>query len=478
MPAYVEQIRQAISHGAEEGALSSSHVNAANFWRAAYEKSEMDKTRLLDKIFELEQQGRRTGPGTKRQRDSPSTPRTNTKSRRRRLEDVGSLPDTGRLVDQADLGDFNICMPHMRNSSFQHLTLADPRTFLRGIFAVSRALAGDVSDTGNVVSALRGMCQSLASGFAGGDHQVTGNDPGNTSHIPTANLCTVFARSYSTMLHALAIISSEERNDGNTYFPGVVDVVYLFRAVLGCLHKQALDEATRRKEQAKQKMTKPRGRDTKTGNCRSHDALGRFTQDSQAIVGAVVQFIADVDVSTEAHCQLLEGLLCSLLDHIGTALSLLVFADRSAPSLTEQPSLVPPRGLGDNAHLPLDTAISTAEIEAPYLAFVLRKAMAFLHDGEPRVMSALFSIGNTGVGGQSGLRRRIQERLQNTLLRGVFGDDDETFHDSLRRADDVGNVDLVQILEEMKSEEDVTEWFVGELWEQLGWGVLSGRVGI
>ena len=62
--------------------------------------------------------------------------------------------------------------------------------------------------------------------------------------------------------------------------------------------------------------------------------------------------------------------------------------------------------------------------------------------------------------------------------RAAFGDDDDTFYSSLRRYEEEAEEgELDKMMEDIKRTEGSAEWFIGELWEHLGWDILSGRRG-
>ena len=295
-------------------------------------------------------------------------------------------------------------------------------------------------------------------------------------------LCGAFKRVYPSVLKALECVQPQIIDNDDQFFPALSDVVKVFQAFLGRLHKFALDEFARREQEAKSKKQGP-GRKTVTSGPAYSPTSKEDLAKAKALVGILARMVTVLDISKEAHCQLLEGCLCALLDHIGSCLSLLVFAEPDK-SHKKQTGLLPPSGLLDVAQLNVESATGTATIEGPYLIFILRKATEFLFVNAKRMSeSSLFNFTvhkpdeNEAEGGKD-LRRRIEETLQNTLLRGAFGDDDDTFYNSLRRYEEEGEEeDMNKMVEDMKHKEDSADGFIGELWEHLGWDILSGRRG-
>lgn len=293
-------------------------------------------------------------------------------------------------------------------------------------------------------------------------------------------LCTVIRTVYPFILRGLETISPEKGDDGEQYFPGVIDVVRLLEAFLGRLHKFALDEFVRR-QHAMRSRKKSRGLRGEAASNKISDIPDEDLDKAKEITKILAKMVTMLDVSVESHCDLLRGFLCTLLDHIGSSLSLLVFTD---PQQTgdKQPGILPPAGLLDVAHLDSQAAIGTVQIEGPFVIFVLRTAVEYLRANTKRMSErslSNFSLRKSGTRDEKEIHRLIEETLQNTLLRGAFGDDDETFYSSLRREDgDDEDNDLAKMVEDMKEGEDSTDWFIGQLWEHLGWDILSGKRGV
>jgi hypothetical protein len=254
-------------------------------------------------------------------------------------------------------------------------------------------------------------------------------------------------------------------------------VVRLFQEFLGRLHQSAVDEHFRREAEAKPKKRASRPR-AKAGKRAASTPVLESPSREKLLTKMLVRMVTLLDVSQDVQCELLEGILCSLLDHIGSSLSLLVFSD---PRSTKGDGTVilPPTGLSDTAHMDPKAAVGTAKAEGPYLVFVLRNVVEFLHSNVDRMSQrslSLFSLQQARSTGSKDVRRAIEETLQRTLLRGVFGDDDLAFYDSLRRDEGVDEQELAEMVDEMGLKEDPSEWIIGQLWEHLGWDILSGNM--
>ncbi|EXJ84466.1 hypothetical protein A1O3_05134 [Capronia epimyces CBS 606.96] len=294
-------------------------------------------------------------------------------------------------------------------------------------------------------------------------------------------LCRLIRHVYLSILEGLDITGPEKGHDGEQYFPEVSAIVRLFQTILGRLHKCALDEFVTRHDEDKNR-NKGRRSGTKSIAGTPHNSSPGFARQAESLTRTLVRMITDLDASNTNHCEILEGILCAFFDHAGSSLSLLIFGD-SKQKHKSSTGVLPPRGLLDVAHLDLEAAMGSATLEGPYLVFILRKSIEFLHHSTKRMSEdslLLFSVQKPDTTHPGRLRRLVEETLQNTLLRGVYGDDDDTFYNALRRdegADEDGD-DVAKMMEDIRPDEDGAEWFIGQLWEHLGWDILSGQKGL
>jgi hypothetical protein len=157
-----------------------------------------------------------------------------------------------------------------------------------------------------------------------------------------------------------------------------------------------------------------------------------------------------------------------------------VFSDPKAPS-ERQDDILPPRGLTHAAQNDIETAIRAVTTEAPYLVCILRKAVEVVHSSTKAMSKrslSLFTLPDPDSTNGKDLRRLVEEALQRTLLRATFGDEDQAFSASLRRNTDEIEHNLGQMGDELRPDEESAEWFIGQVWEHLGWDVLSGQRGL
>jgi hypothetical protein len=255
---------------------------------------------------------------------------------------------------------------------------------------------------------------------------------------------------------------------------GVYAIVLLFERILGHLHEIAVIksgttiEAGDSVEPEERRTIKQRPLPTLT-----------LDEGCHALTKLVIQFFKVLDLSKLPHNRVFDSLICIFLDHLGSSLSLVVFADVDATSSTAaELGFLPPCGLLDTSHVDQQTATRTAQYEARYLVTILRHLMNCIDKRQSlrkSVSDPLLTLDKPLTNSNSAFAVGVRNKLQKTLLRGMFGDDDESFRDALPRPvvnaiDD--DVDVAR-----SGQEDPGEWFVGEVWRLLGWSVLTGHNG-
>jgi hypothetical protein len=170
----------------------------------------------------------------------------------------------------------------------------------------------------------------------------------------------------------------------------------------------------------------------------------------------------------------------TILEYVGKTLSIFIFKDlHSNPDLRLAPATLPtPIPLAGNHVDGVEIAVleRAAECESNLLVWILERAMAFTRQ---RDESATITSNIPPTPSQSspaaGLSERARNKLQNSLLKGVFGADDPEFQDSLQPP---GERPESQIDDESAGwlraspEKDIGQWFSQEVWRLLGWDVL------
>lgn len=84
------------------------------------------------------------------------------------------------------------------------------------------------------------------------------------------------------------------------------------------------------------------------------------------------------------------------------------------------------------------------------------------------------SSSKDGSGGSINAFAKQVEKLQNTLLKGIFGGDDEMFRDSLQLSPVLENGARETPPSQVDPAEPTPERFTDEMWRILGWDILAG----
>lgn len=255
---------------------------------------------------------------------------------------------------------------------------------------------------------------------------------------------------------------------------GVYAIVLLFEDILRHLHEIAAIkagttiEAGRSVKQDKRRTVKQQPPST-----------SNLEETCNSLTKLAIHFFEALDLSQLPHNRVLEGLVCVFLDHLGSSLSLVVFADvDAAASNAAQLGFLPPRGLLDTSDHDQRAATKTTEYEARFLVTILRHLVLCIDKQQSLMKSEsapLLTLKKSLTTSNGAFAERVRVKLQNTLLRGVFGDDDESFRDALRRP--LTNIVDDDVDVPSNGREEPGEWFVGEVWRLLGWSILTGQNG-
>lgn len=345
---------------------------------------------------------------------------------------------------------------------------------LQGIFYLATTLRLGQIDNRRILVGIQIITDAVEGLVSQNDCKSTSRSEA-TGFKPLEEVTTVFARAYPMLLRSVNVLfGSTDRVQPSL---GVTEIVKLFQAFLGRLHQSSIDELVRQQTGAKTRKKTTR---TKTAEPNSgiNDDIPASNHDRHGkdLVRILVGMITTLDMAHPSHVEVLNGLMCSLLDHIGSSLSLLVFADTS---LSPKGGICPPQGLLHVAHLKSQDALDIAKLEGPWLIKILRAAVTYLY-ANAEVMSndslAQFLPLNWHQPKTSSLQEGLKQILQHTLLRGVFGDDDETFEDiALRRMEADSGTDPVESTTLREEQQDPADLFISQLWDILGWSILSSK---
>lgn len=286
---------------------------------------------------------------------------------------------------------------------------------------------------------------------------------------------------YPSLLQSLKKISTCEDSAPNNTGLIIYHMVSLFQTTIEQLHIYTTAKAKDARGRTRKPKAKSRSKATKT--MPSEPTHHPLSQDAGKVIGAFCHLLATMILSLDParmdQQDLLEGYMYVLLRYIGRTLGLFVFKDlTSNPEIrTDKLKLLLPDSL---LKTPIDSAdFAVRELvavwESKHLLWVLDRAMAFIvrHNlgfGAEIESDPANSNGTSSTQFfQSGLLKQVRDKLQSTLLLGVFGDHEPSFQDSLKMP-----VEVPAPAISVGSSQDVDpgEWFTQEIWRLVGWDML------
>ncbi|KAJ5782473.1 hypothetical protein N7457_004247 [Penicillium paradoxum] len=167
-----------------------------------------------------------------------------------------------------------------------------------------------------------------------------------------------------------------------------------------------------------------------------------------------------LDLTRTEDQDVMEGILFLLLTRMGRMLALHVFHDLRLP-MGICPGMTFPEGLEamtDEGIMP-----NEAEVEAKYLV---------------RLLDRILNVELSQSAAEKLIARKLiadaKDRLQKTLLRAVFGADEDLFREGMRHL----QTPPPQVPEdEQAREEKFADWLTQEVWRIVGWDVLRAAFG-
>lgn len=258
-------------------------------------------------------------------------------------------------------------------------------------------------------------------------------------------------------------------------------LVSLFETTLDTLQQHCKIKATEatnkpKPKKKKQKQT-PKSKLSKTTPLSDTSLSMDDDPVAMQITRTLATMILSLSSSKTELRNLLDGYLFVLLNRVGKTLCLFVFRDlQLRPDLgTDAAKLPLPAGL--RAASLDDASLRVAEAEAKHLIWLLERTMAFVDIFHVPSLPDTSGEAQSSAGGcqlnKPSLRSRAKAKLQNTLLRAVFGEDDPLFKDYLNTPEQPDADRLAHVRASVqRPEKSVPEWFTQEVWRLLGWDVL------
>lgn len=175
--------------------------------------------------------------------------------------------------------------------------------------------------------------------------------------------------------------------------------------------------------------------------------------------------MSTLDPSKATEREILEGITFLILSHSGRLLGEFVFAG-------EEENIDP------YLEYVNDEGSAVQDAQAPHLVHLLRHAMG-LKAKEPRSATATGRIGSyprtlrlqSTQSNHNDISVEAKTELQNTLLKGVFGDNASGLGEGLQNPLS-GDVEVPVRDSRKERSVNMKRWYIGEVWKLVGWDVL------
>jgi hypothetical protein len=185
-----------------------------------------------------------------------------------------------------------------------------------------------------------------------------------------------------------------------------------------------------------------------------------------------IVLMAHLDITKATHEEVMEGFLFFLLQSLGRGLRSFTIGPEDAWGAAGPQSQAAAGGGGS------EEVEEVMEAQAPYLIWIFEQAQAFIKPNQAN-QSSKTANRRPSATSRGSLLTIEQHRLQNTMLKAVFGDGASAdYRPALTPPssplDDGFFGQLAGELEERDI--GVKDWFKHEVWRIVGWDVLRGKI--
>ncbi|KAG2416406.1 hypothetical protein HFD88_007621 [Aspergillus terreus] len=428
---YIIQIRQCIKPSKSPNPDTENHPYAEDqyfdsvaFWKRAYEQSEAEQSKLLDRIYDLER--RNESLQSKAQTHGPVR-EPNEPKRKRDKTQAYPLADRGGIREQYEY--LEECTYSCRWNMAWHF------------YTLQKALQKK-STPSDIARASVQLCKATGDAILNAvvEHGVEVHHPKPKRPLVQPSIVGILhgaETSFRLLLQAAKKLSTPEESvqelGALTYH-----MVALYESTLSSL-EQYCNGA----------KAKPKSKKSKKTN------FNQIDETASRVSKLLCTMASSLDHSCTAHHRILEGFLFLVINRVGKLLSLFTFRD-----LKQRPDL-------NSAKLPLPQGVDelsvAAQVEAKQLIWLLERLLAVLDSFKDRRTS----LGHDTE--KAWLIEKLPDQLQETLLQAVFGED-RTWEQVLSRPprpidQDMECVDV--------PDNAVPDWFIREAWRLLGWELLA-----
>ncbi|KAK2836946.1 hypothetical protein FQN49_006563 [Arthroderma sp. PD_2] len=483
---HIQKLRDYIATGKRtrlETIGQENHLDSTAFWREAYEKSEAAQSKLLDKIYELEQRNETrvlrggwdsafdvTPLEHNKTMASPKRPPSSRPSKRAKTmsieSQIGAQPNSRNWLEH-NFGNFQF--------------YGGSTTHLMRNFHTLQTLLRKKTNPEAIADTVVAVCSRLEAVLLSAVRDETTQRPSvkrgkGPMQSPLQQISQILAWIYPAILQGLTRTSSIREANASAGLM-VYRITKLFQLIMQQSYHYALkkadpghsDERTsaRARQRSKTKATRQKKKPPIKPPPGTESILACFAHMTS------IMFVS-MDPGKPEHKGLLEGLTFVILEHIGMVLGITIFKDLSsdAESATVNPKLCLPACLTTTDSsirtLTPEIAEAAAAWNSKHLVWLLEKAMLYMDKHQKTTEQASISVDKAS---SSNILAGARAKLQRTLLKGVFGADDVSFGDSLNFPSEIAS-NTNRSEPSIDPQECPGEWFTQEVWTLLGWESL------
>lgn len=454
--------------------------NSVAFWQRAYEASEAEQAKLLNKIHDLEQRnqgllvklrieptisdGRSAlgkKPSTLINKKSQESAKSRSKPRRPAVSSQGAAVGETEVKDNQEE-----TANGKPNTTFgAQPTNANRMTatkLMRQLFVLQRALQKKQKPSYLANEAVILCKEAEAELLLAIQRQETAKSP-QTAFRPDKdaepNLITVIKSlemSFCLAHGALHKIQNDESCE--TYKSQVIYyLVCLFESTMTALAQHCVGLSTCSDQEAPDpKPTSATAKIRAHGKKRSSQPSSSVkSMETEGLTNLLCTMALSLDPERCDDGKVMEGILYVALNRMGKLLALFTFQDLRLPTTCQEMTL--PDGLKAMEREAL--SLKSVELEARHL-------ITFWE----RMLSHSFISTPANEAARSHLFQKSKDRLQRTLLGAVFGDGEPSFQDGLRSPATPPPQDCISAPSDRTQ---FSDWFTQELWRLVGWDLLG-----
>ncbi|RDK36899.1 hypothetical protein M752DRAFT_310592 [Aspergillus phoenicis ATCC 13157] len=502
------QIRHHIrsTHSSDRSYTHDKFFDSVSFWQQAYERSEAEQSKLLDRIYELEQRneslharlqggdisGAENDQGTLKRKatakaaasGSGATTRKRAKTQTFSRTDASVLNSShsaglgGGVADPPGLSEQCLFAGHFSEGDYTDLIpVLVTAPFMRQLFALQKVLQKRPNSS-SIVSAAVELCATATKNLLDAIEQPavsrstkkTIPQPKRPDILAVLNSTESAFRILIQTFKKLSASGQQMRDAGQVTY----HIVRLYEVIIEALsrHCRIRTEQKLRESQISIKPSRQRqkaeAKRPKTGHADNAQSYGGERDEIATQMSLLLGRMAlSLEIDCVAKQNVLEGFVFVLLSRVGKLVSLFVFHDlRSQPDLQMDDAKFPlPRGL-DGIGMD-ESTLPAAAMEAKSLIWPLERILLLLEDAPSMSSEPSHACTNKQ------LAAKLKQKLQTTLLHSVFGAD-SLWQDTLQNPVQPDERDLERLRTYSQvPEQSVPDWFVQEVWRLIGWKMLA-----